>query len=441
MDKSKKIKIAVITIVSVLLIALCVIHGVLSVTSVDIKEFLECSINDINKKYKQVVDKRFNTYLGHPDLVEIDGALMTFYPSGHGKGAIIGKISDDLGETWRDMENLPSSWENSMETPCVYKLNMTDGREVLVLTSGCPYWSDIKALPNGFNCSVSFDKGVTWSEFDNWYGQEWAQEKYSDTNKAYDCVVAMSSLTQLKDANGNFINKWMGTFHRGTNDYGMNAGEDYINYCSFLTFVENDGQLKAVWSEPVPMLSQYRELEDKYGMCELEIIRNDKDNCLILLARANRRVSNSIICYSYDEGATWSEPKELPNCLSGDRHKAEYDPVSGKLIISFRQLLQNGTAYKPHAFSSVNYLSKGWVVWIGEVEDLMSYADDDKSNDTYGDGVYIIARNYGGADCGYSGVECLDDGTVVMVSYGYFTCGALKPYILQAKFTVADIIE
>ena len=56
----------------------------------------------LDGKYKSTVDKKFNKYLGHPDLVEIGGKLMTFYPSGHGKGAIIGKSSDDLGENVAD---------------------------------------------------------------------------------------------------------------------------------------------------------------------------------------------------------------------------------------------------------------------------------------------------------------------------------------------------
>lgn len=436
MDKKKKIKIALVSVISFLLVVLCVFHGILSATSQKAEEHVECGLSELGRKYKQNVDKKFNKYLGHPDLVEIDGTLMTFYPSGHGKGAIIGKISRDLGQTWQEMDNLPASWANSMETPCVYRLDMTDGRKVLALTSGCPYWGDIGARPDGFNCSVSFDKGVTWSEFTHWYGQEWAQEKFGDSDKAYDGVVAMSSLTQIKE-NGKFIDKWMGTFHRGTHKFGMNAGEGYMNYRTYLTF---DGD-KPIWSEPEPLLAEHHELEDKYGMCELEIIRNEKDNCLIMLARANRRVSNSIICYSYDEGVTWTQPKELPNCLSGDRHKAEFDPVTGKLLVSFRQLLQNGTKFKPHAFSSVKCLSKGWVAWIGDVDDLMSYADDDPTNDTFGDTTMIVARNYAGTDCGYSGVVCLEDGTFVMHSYGTFTTGALKPYIIQAKFKLSDALK
>ncbi|MDE5616277.1 MAG: glycoside hydrolase [Clostridia bacterium] len=428
MEKTKVKKIIIISVITALLTTLCVFHGILSVTSKKAPEFIECNMTNLDGKYKTVVDKKFNKYLGHPDLVEIDGRLMTFYPSGHGKGAIIGKYSDDLGETWQTIDNLPESWENSMETPCVYKLNMRDGRKVLLITSGCPNWNDIGARPDGFNCSVSFDKGETWSEFTHWYGKE------EMGGEGYDGVVAMSSLTQLKE-NGEYVDKWMGTFHRGAHDYGIDAGAGYMNYKTILTFDGDNPQ----WSVPQPILEEHHELEDKYGMCELEIIRNEKDNCLIMLARANRRVSNSLICYSYDEGETWSEPKELPYCLTGDRHKAEIDLVTGKVLVSFRQVLQNGKKFKPNMLSSVDCLSRGWVAWVGDFDDLMSYADDDPTNDTYGDLFIHVGRNYGGTDCGYSGVVCLEDGTFVMTSYGKFKVGALNPYIICAKFKLSDV--
>ncbi|MDE6758844.1 MAG: glycoside hydrolase [Clostridia bacterium] len=430
MEKSKIKKIVLISVLAVVLTALCVIHGILSATSKKSPEFIECKMVDLDSKYKTVIEKKYNKYLGHPDLVEIDGKLMVFYPSGHGKGAIIGKVSYDLGETWQTMENLPASWENSMETPCVYKLKKTDGQEVLVLTSGCPNWNDIGARPDGFNCSVSFDKGESWSEFTHWFGQK------EMGGEGYDGVVAMSSLTQIKE-NGEFVDKWMGTFHRGDNEYGVNAGEGYMNYRTYLTFDDND---QPIWSTPEPILKDHHELEDKYGMCELEIIRNEKDDCLIMLARANRRVSNSLICFSYDEGITWSEPKELPNCLTGDRHKAEIDPITGKILISFRQVLQNGNKFKPHALTRRTALSRGWVAWIGDFDDLMTYADDDPSNDSVGDEFIFVARDYYGTDCGYSGVVFLEDGTAILTSYGKFKVGALNPYIIQAKFKLSDVM-
>lgn len=434
--KRKILKLSILGIVSAAVIIAIVLLSIYFCTVKKTDDYMECQVIRLDSKYKSIVDKRTNKYLGHPDLVEIDGKLMSFYPSGHGRGAIIGKVSNDLGGTWQDMTDIPASWANSMETPCVYKLTRIDGSEVLVLTSGCPYWANAGILPDGINSSVSFDGGETWSEFDHLYGRQWALSEFGDENKAYDGVVAMSSLTQLKE-NGKYIDKWMGTFHRGSHGYGMDGGNGYTNYRTYLTF---DGD-KAVWSQPEKIFTQRQHiLEDKYGMCELEIIRNEKDGCLIMLARPNRRVTNALICYSYDEGETWSDPKPLPNCLTGDRHKAEYDSVSGKLIISFRQVLQDEDKYKPNAFSDSKILSAGWVAWVGDFDDLMSYADSDVSNDTYGDGIIVLGKDYKGTDCGYSGVVILDDGTAVLHSYGYFSATALKPYIMQVKFKINDVI-
>lgn len=438
MSKTKKIITAIVVPVLIIGIILLCVH---LFTLKNVKTFLEIPIDRLNSVYTSVIDKQ-NTYLGHPDLVLTDdGKLLTFYPSGHGKGAIIGKYSEDLGESWQDITDTPSSWEKSQETPCVYNIHKTDGTSVLVLTSGSPYWSDVNLMPDGFNCSVSTNNGATWTEFSNFFGQKWAEDKNAslgtDEYAAYDAIVAMSSLTQLKDEDGNYIDKWLGTFHRGASEYGMDGGEAFVNYATYLTF---DEDYKPVWSEPVRLLEKHRELEEKYGMCEIEIIRNPENDCLILIARANNRVSNSVICYSYDEGESWTQPKELPNCLTGDRHKAEYDPVSGKVIISFRQYISNGDKFKKSALSPEKYLTEGWVAWIGDFEDLMSFSKEDSTEYTYGDKVLILGKNYKQADCGYSGVVILDDGTVITDSYGYFSPTARYPYIMQAKFKINDVI-
>lgn len=438
MSKTKKIITGIVVPVLIIGIILLCVH---LFTLKNVKTFLEIPIDRLNSEYTSVIDKQ-NTYLGHPDLVLTDdGKLLTFYPSGHGKGAIIGKYSEDLGESWHDITDTPSSWEKSQETPCVYNIHKTDGTSVLVLTSGSPYWSDVNLMPDGFNCSISTNNGATWTKFANFFGQKWAEDKNAslgtDEYAAYDAIVAMSSLTQLKDEEGNYIDKWLGTFHRGASEYGMDGGEAFVNYATYLTFDEDN---KPVWSEPVRLLEKHRELEEKYGMCEIEIIRNPENDCLILIARANNRVSNSVICYSYDEGESWTQPKELPNCLTGDRHKAEYDPVSGKVIISFRQYLSNGDKFKKSALSPEKYITEGWVAWIGDFEDLMSFSKEDATEYTYGDKVLILGKNYKQADCGYSGVVILDDGTVITDSYGYFSPTARYPYIMQAKFKINDVI-
>ncbi len=73
--------------------------------------------------------------------------------------------------------------------------------------------------------------------------------------------------------------------------------------------------------------------------------------------RENSRKYNSFVIFSDDEGLSWSEPRELPAALTGDRHVAKYAP-DGRLFISFR----DRTHVSP---------TKGdWVGWVGRYDDI-----------------------------------------------------------------------
>ena len=412
---------------TIVLFALLIIAGlicmtILFATRVTADDLIDIPIYKLSKQHKVVVDKT-NSYLGHPDLVLTDGGkLITMYPSGHGKGAIITKTSDDLGETWSDrLLTTPRSWDDSQETPILYKIKTTAGVPYILLTSGCPHWGvNSPYQANGFNSSISADDGKTWTEFDNWYGTQWASEQAG--RKPFDCIVAMSSLTQLKDKDGNLKDEWMGTFH----------DHEFINYKSILTIVDG----KPVWSEPTPFLSEHREIELNSAMCELEIVREPKTDTLILIARANSRKTNSMISFSDDEGETWSTPKELPNELTGDRHKAEVDSATGKLVISFRQVIPK---HKPNAFSGSKFVGNSWVAWVGTFDDLMSYKDDDSTNDRKGTAQIVLGTNnvFSGADTGYCGIVNVD-GEFILTSYGYFSSFATNPYIMCVRFKLSD---
>ena len=145
-------------------------------------------------------------YMAHPDSVLLkNGNIFTVYPAGHGKGAVLNKVSTDNGISWSEtVADTPKSWENSLETPTVYRLEFSDGRpDKLILISANPKWPGM-STPGGFECSVSDDEGKTWSEFQRFYG--------NDSEYPVVPIVAMASLTRLKE-NGEFTDKWMGFFH------------------------------------------------------------------------------------------------------------------------------------------------------------------------------------------------------------------------------------
>lgn len=343
-------------------------------------------------------------YLGHPDSVLLNnGDILTFYPEGHGKGAILSKISDDGGLTYKkSVESQPKSWKKSLETPTVYRLQFKNGQEKLILISANSKWPGM-STPGGFNSSVSDDEGKTWTEFQRVWDK--------DSEFPVIPIVAMASLTRLKEK-GEFVDKWMGIFH----------DSHFVNYKTILTFNE-DGSYN--WSKPEPYLSRYRDIEVYAGICEVECIRSEQGmgDELCLIARCNKKTCTSLLMFSTDEGQTWSRPVEAPFALNGERHKADYTD-DGRLFITFRSIERDKKRVRKNRknYGEKNWYSEGWVAWVGRYEDLKNGAEGQyriKIAHTYLDRQTepsIVAN----ADTGYCGNVVLPDGTIVTSSYGIF---------------------
>ena len=79
--------------------------------------------------YEQTVVDDSESYLGHPDSVLLkNGDILTVYPHGHGKGAVLNKISADGGLSYTKCIAVPpESWKKSLETPTVYRLEFSGG--------------------------------------------------------------------------------------------------------------------------------------------------------------------------------------------------------------------------------------------------------------------------------------------------------------------------
>jgi len=362
-------------------------------------------------------------YLGQPDMIMLDDqkTLFTAYPIGHGCGPLVMQVSKDAGETWEEKTNIPESWKYSLETPTMYKLNMTDGSTKLIMITGRPNWHGNQT--GGWNTSVSVDNGETWSEYQTFHPQLNGRQNWT--------IVAMASLTQMKDANGNWIDQWMGVYH----DY------NFVNYKTYLTF---DDQGREVWSEPEPYLAKDRDIEQSHQICEVGLFRSPDGKRIVGLGRSQSHQHKSVMFYSDDEGKTWSRPQELQGALQGERHKAVYDPVSGKLLIVFREttLDQN----KNGVIERDDWVAGDWVAWVGTYDDLMAQRE--------GEYRILLSEDWSNSpksgDTGYTGIVVKEDGTFIMDSYGHWDkefsekWGAGKVtsdlcYIRQAKFTLGDL--
>ncbi|MFK8242881.1 glycoside hydrolase domain-containing protein [Facklamia sp. 252] len=376
---------------------------------------------DIPKEKTFVMDRKHAEYLGQPDMVKLndDKTLITVYPKGHGHGEIVMRISEDGGKTWSDRILPDESWKGSKETPTLYTLDFTDGRQEVMMIYGGPKAAGWGDGTGGFTTSISKDKGKTWSGL---------QEFYKDQA----VLVGLASLIQVYE-NGKPIDKWMGVFH----DW------NYVNYKTYLTF---DSEGHQQWSAPEPYLNAHRQVELENQICEVSLIRSPDKTKIAALGRTQAHKGLSMISFSEDEGNTWTKPRFMPASLLGERHKYTYDPVSGRLFITFREIIQDFN--NNGRLENNDWMAGDWIGWVGTFEDL------EKGND----GEYRVrlgedfTPNAKSGDTGYAGVVALNDGTIVTDSYGVFypEDARTRPTnvqpsitwtasILGARFTLEDL--
>lgn len=339
---------------------------------------------DGQKERQVVVDREKDQYLGHVTtvLLEDNKTMIAVYPKGHGRGAIVMKRSTDAGKTWSDRLPVPASWATSLEVPTIHRVVDAKGVKRLILFSGL--------YP--IRMAVSEDDGKTWSEL----------KPIGD----FGGIVAMGSVVDLKTGPGHYL----ALFH-DDGRFFTKKGERTASRTLYKTF-SRDGGL--TWSFPEVIFKT----EDIY-LCEPGVIRSPDGKQLAVLVRENRRVKNSHIIFSNDEGKTWSGPRELPGALTGDRHTGNYAP-DGRLFLSFRD-------------TTLESPTRGdWVGWVGTYDDLVKGRE----------GQYRVRlkKNHRSLDCAYPGVEVLPDGTFVVTTYGHWDKGE-QPYVLSVRFTVKELDE
>lgn len=349
-------------------------------------------IVDISAETKRqvIVDREPGQYLGHPTTALLDDGktMLIVYPKGHGKGAIVYKRSTDGGLTWSDRLPTPASWTTSKEVPTLYRTIDAAGKKRLIMFSGL--------YP--IRMAVSEDEGANWSEL----------KPIGD----FGGIVAMASCIPLKIP-GHYI----AFFH--DDDRFLHAPAPSSepkpkvkNSPHFIVFksLSTDGGL--TWGAPIPIAKK-----DDAHLCEPGAIRSPDGKQIAVLLRENSRKYNSFVIFSDDEGETWTEPRELPASLTGDRHTAKYAP-DGRLFITFRDT------------THVSPTKGDWVGWVGKYEDIVK--------GTEGQYRVRLLHNTKGSDCAYPPVEVLPDGTIVTTTYGHWTKDEM-PYITSVRFKLSDL--
>jgi len=360
------------------------------------KPYLQIPVIDLDQEtFRQVVvDKEDGQYLGHPTtvLLEDGKTILTVYPKGHGKGAIVYKRSTDGGLTWSDRLPVPQSWETSLEVPTIHRVVDADGKKRLIVFSGL--------FPARLACSE--DDGITWSELEpagDWGG-----------------VVLMSSVVELKTGKGHYMALFHDDMRFMTADgIKLYAEDRKVNDSVLFTLYKTfsyDGGL--TWSYPEAILSR-RDI----NLCEPGAIRSPDGKQIAVLLREESRKANSQIIFSDDEGKTWSNPRKLPNELTGDRHVLKYAP-DGRILAVFRD----------RAVNKQSPTQGDWAGWVGTWNDLVKGKN----------GQYRIRfkDNRHEWDCCYPGLELLPDGTFVTTTYGHWEEDQ-EPWIISVRFTLKEL--
>lgn len=289
------------------------------------------------------------------------------------------KRSTDAGKTWSERLPVPENWATSKETPTIHRVIDKKGVKRLIMFSGL------------------YPIRMAYSEND---GKDWTPLKPIGD---FGGIVAMGAVERLK--NGDY----MALFH-DDGRFFKNSGK--VSKFHVYKTISKDGGL--TWSEPVIIASH-----PEAHLCEPGLIRSPDGKQIAMLLRENSRKFNSFVMFTNDEGETWSEPRELPGALTGDRHIGKYAP-DGRLFITFRDT------------THVSPTKGDWVGWVGTYDDIVQGKE----------GQYRVRLmdNHKSADCAYPGLELLPDGTFVTTTYGHWKEGE-QPYIVSVRLTLKELDE
>jgi hypothetical protein len=328
-----------------------------------------------------IVDKQPGQYLGHPTtvLLEDHTTMICVYPEGHGRGPIVMKRSGDAGKSWSSRLPVPESWSTSLEVPTLHRVVDAQGTKRLIL------WSGLYPA----RLAVSEDDGVTWSELKpagDWGG-----------------IVVMGFVEPLTTSG-----HYLAMFH-DDGRFFQSRPRPGAGFTLYKTF-SRDGGL--TWTVPETVWQG-----TDIHLCEPGCIRSPDGRQLAVLLRENSRRRNSHVIFSEDEGQTWTDPRELPGALTGDRHAGKYAP-DGRLFISFRD-------------TTLESPTQGdWVGWVGTYDDIVQ--------GTEGQYRVRLMDNKHAWDCAYPGVEVLPDGTFVTTTYGHWIQDE-SPFVVSVRFRLEEL--
>ena len=330
-------------------------------------------------------------YEGHPTTLLADDGKTMFCVWTTGHGGPCGQMarSDDGGRTWTRLDaELPAVYARTHKNcPTLQKVKGPDG-----VTRYFIYSAKVKE-GRGLGIMMSEDLGKTWKELPC-QPQLSAGMPPTGIMTLKDGPVALfgqvfKDKKRAKDRPSDDQAVWMALSRDGGRTYG---------------------DMRIVMKS------------EKRNLCEPCCLRSPDGKTLALIARENRHKGRSMMCFSTDEGATWSEPVDTAWALTGDRHEAILLP-DGRYVIAFRD-------------QAVGSPTRGqYMAWVGTWDDIRNGRP----------GQYRIHllhhcpwKGVWSGDTGYSGVELLPDGTIVCTTYTHHFPDDRKSSVVSMRFKIAE---
>ncbi len=359
-------------------------------------------ISDQTERHVFVARGKEAEWNGHPSTVLMpDGKTIFCVWQGrrdgtrkHGAPVGFLKRSDDGGQTWSDYINVPGNWlEIGRGAPLIHRLVDGQGKARLFI-----FCRDENRTT--FMQAVSSDDGKTWSEM----------RPIGLSNPADGPITGWTAPITILEAIAPGGRRKHLMWYERNRDCEPKPGVIWQS-------ASYDGGL--TWGESKPVV-------EKAGSSEPACVRSPVGKQLLLLIREQNREMNSLMATSDDEGETWSEPRELPLALTGDRHLARYAP-DGRLVIVFRPVSPGES--KPLGVFPDGYFT----AWVGRYEDIVEGRE--------GDFLIRLLRSHRGADHTYPGLEVLSDGTFVATTYIQYHPGNELQSIVSVRFRLGEVGE
>ncbi len=328
-----------------------------------------------------------DTYHGHCDTILLpDGKTMfTAWTVDHAQR--IGPLarSDDRGKTWSTPLDVPANWHETANTPAIHRLVGPDGKGRLIVFADGLDWRREGKPPYPMHQAISDDEGKSWTEM-----------------KPNGIQGEVPPKTILSFDKGKRLVMWSDLPGLVVQSESIDGGQTWSRERRILKVPDR-------WAQPC-------------------VIRSPDGEQLLMLLRENSRKFQSLFSLSKDGAITWSEPRELPASLTGDRHVARFAP-DGRLVVAMRDMAKTSSSYGHY------------VAWLGNLEDIVEGREGQcrikllhNASRTNED-----VPGSGNTDCGYSDLEVLPDGVIVATTYLKYADGPEKNSVVNTRFKLGEI--